>query len=717
MLSSQYLERRWILFSCFVFIILMASPAYVIAAKGDAVFNETEDDFFTDMPVVVSATRLLQPLRDVPEAMTVIDRRTIEASGAQTISDVLRLIPGFQVGQVTGSRATVTYHGFSDRFARTMEVLVDGRSVYDAANGMVAWTDLPLAIEDINRIEVMRGPNAAAHGANAFSATINIITRKPFEQLGLSSNITRGNPDSNKVLLSYAGVAENLEYRITTRYDDNEGIETRFDDSKTQMINFVGNYQLNIRDSLFFSLGVSDGDRDDGLPQVPINSSNVYHPERTIEHGNSYQQLKWTRSFSVDSEYSIQFYHNHQVIDDDFETSVTFSEFDPALPTVIDAYFGQTDQRLKLGYGFDSDRYDLEFQHRYRFNDDLRIAWGGGARIDEASGFSTFGSNETVTRNQLRMFINAEWFALSQLVFNVGTMVEKVDGISTQWLPRFAANYHINRHHTLRFSVAEAIRIPTLVEDSINRASRFQDGAVFDYIQIGPGDLQPEELRSTELGYIANFPQLGLNWDFKIFRDDFDNRIVDPRDLTCLENQATGNTVIPAFGGDICEFFEGPGGSASYRGVLVNSNHGSGQIEGYELGLNWDISKATWMRLAYAYTDSFTEEAGKINPLQLRRQDDLTPDVTYALLLAHKFPKNIQFSAAYYHLDEMDWEGEGDSVPAYNRLDLRLAKSFKISNVSGKLAFIAQNIGDEYADFQEQNIMRKRYYLSLDLIY
>jgi iron complex outermembrane receptor protein len=161
---------------------LLQSPA----VKADKTLSglPTEDVYFTDIPVVLSVTRLAQPKSDAPAAITVIDRSTIEASGIREIPELMRLVPGFQVGHDYGDvlapeQTPVTYLGYSDQFSRKMQVLVDGRSVYDPMYGGVRWSELGLLLDDIDRIEVIRGPNAASYGSNAFLGVINIITRDP----------------------------------------------------------------------------------------------------------------------------------------------------------------------------------------------------------------------------------------------------------------------------------------------------------------------------------------------------------------------------------------------------------------------------------------------------------------------------------------------------------------------------------------------------------
>lgn len=131
------------------------------------------------MPTVLSASRLVQPINEVPVAITVIDRELIEASSAVNVAELLRLVPGFQVTYTEGIDAITTYQGFADQLSRRMQVLVDGRPVYNPGISGVIWSALPLTLDEIERIEVVRGANAAAYGSNAFLGTINIITRSP----------------------------------------------------------------------------------------------------------------------------------------------------------------------------------------------------------------------------------------------------------------------------------------------------------------------------------------------------------------------------------------------------------------------------------------------------------------------------------------------------------------------------------------------------------
>lgn len=124
----------------------------------------------------------------MPGSISVLDRELIQASGARELTELLRLVPGMIV--VTDDiKVQVNYHGGHAAQARRMQVLIDGRSVYRPGLAEVDWKDLPVSLEDIERIEVFRGPNTVSYGANALTGVVNIITRRPEESLVPASHI------------------------------------------------------------------------------------------------------------------------------------------------------------------------------------------------------------------------------------------------------------------------------------------------------------------------------------------------------------------------------------------------------------------------------------------------------------------------------------------------------------------------------------------------
>jgi len=140
--------------------------------------------FFEDIPIVLTASRIAQSPLDAPVAVSVIDREMIRASGFTEIHDLLRLVPGFLVADWPEGSPVVARHGLGDAYDRRIKVMVDGRTVNRPLSGDTAWLDLPVRVDDIERVEVVRGANGAAYGVNAFDGVINIITRSPATEDG-----------------------------------------------------------------------------------------------------------------------------------------------------------------------------------------------------------------------------------------------------------------------------------------------------------------------------------------------------------------------------------------------------------------------------------------------------------------------------------------------------------------------------------------------------
>ena len=150
------------LFLLNISLLFISSFSHSVLAESN---TPSEEEFFGEIPIVLTATRLAQPATEAPAAISIIDREMIKASGAREIADVFKLVPGFVVSHESGYTPIVMYHGLSDEYARRMQVLIDGRSVYSPSGGGVEWSNLPLTVDDIERIEVIRVPNPAITAA------------------------------------------------------------------------------------------------------------------------------------------------------------------------------------------------------------------------------------------------------------------------------------------------------------------------------------------------------------------------------------------------------------------------------------------------------------------------------------------------------------------------------------------------------------------------
>ncbi|MBU2479256.1 MAG: TonB-dependent receptor [Gammaproteobacteria bacterium] len=704
---------------CLVLALSLSTSTPLFAAAAEPQLSELagEDYFFAQVPVVLSATRLAQPQFEAPAAVTVIDRTMIEASGALDIPDLLRLVPGFQVGHAKGHTAAATYHGLADEHARRMQVLVDGRPVYGPALGGVRWTDLPLDIKDIDRIEVVRGPNAAAYGSNSFLGAINIITQHPSQMDGTEVSLAGGNKDFRKGLLRHGNRLDKLDYRMTLGYRRDDGFESRTDIAppdpasglvsardplndgmRVSLFNFRGEYQLTNTDSVELLAGYNGGPRSEG------RFDGIVEAPRNREVQSHFEQLVWRRSHSADEETRVQFYHTYMRHRERTEALLSDIASDalgmPVPPIAIGLFFpGQTDELTVTDYSVFEERYDIEFQNNFRLSPQARMVWGTGARFDRVGGDGWYSRDDYIENQLYRLFGNLEWHPYQNGTLNLGTMLEQSGQIGFQVSPRIALNHQLHKNHGLRLGVSRAYRLPTIYEDNADGAIRFQDGELIDQYILGNTDLDPERITSYELGYLGRFPSINTTLDIKIFHDKLDDRIAAPKKYPYPSEL---NVVS-----DGRIFYHTNSGQLSTNGVEIALNYRPEKRT--MLGLNWAYAKAKGTAL-----DSFQDS---LSPADWQ-YEDLSEDVprhTYSAFAMHRLPGQVDVSALYNKVSRMKWLGNGDRLGPQDRLDLRVAKHMLTNGMRSSIALVVQNVLDEYLEFRDENVFDTRAYVELTI--
>jgi iron complex outermembrane receptor protein len=177
----------WIVGTALLAVGMAVVPDIVRAAEADKPATDAVFDFFLKEAEVVTASRRAQKKSDSPVAIDVITRDEIEHSGAHDLWELLRFRVGLDVAasmSIEGNPAEVNVRGLPNEFSQSLQVLVDGRSIVSPSNSGIYWGYLPVGLDDIERVEIVRGPNSALFGANAGQGVINIITRKPGANAG-----------------------------------------------------------------------------------------------------------------------------------------------------------------------------------------------------------------------------------------------------------------------------------------------------------------------------------------------------------------------------------------------------------------------------------------------------------------------------------------------------------------------------------------------------
>lgn len=659
---------------------LLLGIPIIAAAESPQTAMLSEMDYLGEMPVVLTVSRLAQPIAEAPGAVTVIDREMIKASGFREIPDLFRLVPGFYVGRFDGTSATVN-HGLPDQYSRRMQVLVDGRSIYTPLFGGVEWSDLPLAMDDIERIEVIRGPNAASYGANAFMGIINIITRHAAEDKGTHVSMISGDKSVGQGTVRYGGKSGNLDYRLTLGYREDAGFDQKYDSQRSQYLSFRGDYALNPADDLQLQMGYNNGERGVGFAGDQLNQPRDYQID------DHYEQLRWGRVLDNNNEFSLQFYHNYHKSKDSFSTIAYPYR---GGPTIINS--------VVLSSTVLAERFDLELQHTFSPMRDVRVVWGMGTRLDQVNAPFYFNTADTQSIHMKRMFGNVEWRMLPDMLWNLGTMVENHNLTGTESSPRLAFNYAFVPNHTLRASVSKALRMPVLLEESADNRLNMPITYLgvlpgsWDYpLAKGGGNLLPEKIISQEIGYIGEFKNLGVTTDFRLFRD----RITD-----FISNHGiTTNSYLTV------------SGITQAVGVATASfnNQNDATMGGTEMQVRYRVSPDSQLIFTHSYTHTTSSD------IEHNILSRTTPVHNYGLLGMHDFSDGWLGSFGYYKVGGLDALGWSTPVEAYQRLDLRLARRFKAGGARGEFSVVLQNVLDDYNDFRNDNVFDRRVYMNLTL--
>lgn len=560
----------------------------------------SEHDFFMDLPVVLTATRLQQPVAEAPAAVTVIDRELIEASGARELVDVLRLVPGMLVARHSNHEPVVTYGGLPERHARRMQVLVDGRSVYQPFDGGVFWTDLGLAIEDIERIEVIRGPNAAAYGPNSFLGIINIITRHPAETTGQHATTRLGTNGVRDLIARQSGGSDRTDYRFTLSTQEDNGFPDTHSEKRAQFANLRLDYRVTPEHNLSTQAGFGQSRKARGFMDNPVD------PERRFTTDSAFMQMRLDRDTGIGDSWSIQYYFQQYDTVDEFNTGDFL--FQGVIPLVD----------MPLDFNFRTNRHDLELEHRTLLSPSSRLLWGAGLRHDKVTSSTYFSERSPVSDDMYRVFGNLELDLGSITTMNLGASYEHSRLFGDQISPRLALNVYPSPMHSVRFIASRATRTPTPTEELARQIYYPMDifGNTYEVIILdADGGLKPERLEYHEIGHHFSLDNGRASVDTKLFS----NRIT--------------------------RFIDAINASRSF------ADRGGVAYQGIEMQLDYWLSDRTRLHGGLTYHFNRDDESAQGDG----RYGEAIPRRIFNAAITSRVTDQLRLSSTYYHYSEVNW--------------------------------------------------------------
>lgn len=621
--------------------------------------------FFEELPVVLSISRLPQALADLPGAVTVLDRETIRATGYRRIADLLRLVPGFAVAWERGWRPVVAYHGLADDLPNRLLVLVDGRPVNsEYFAGAADWISQALDVDDIERVEVLRGANSAAYGTNAFLGVVNISTRHASQARGVSIRVERGPDGIDDRTLRLGGGRENLDFRLRLAESRDYGLDRLADDSRIRFANLRVDLRPTAGDEITLDLGRQRGTGDEGF------ASDEFNPVRERSTTTGFARLRWQRTLAPDQELVVQLYRNRDHYRDE-----------GILP--LPAPFGPT----LANQNRSSRRDSVELQHFLRFSPGLRAVWGAEWRRDDVDSEVFFGSRNPARSHTRRLFGNLEWRPMPSLLLNAGAMLEAVSLTGTDRAPRLFANWEAAPGHVLRAGYSAATRAPTLFE-ALADARFLAPGVPTDNVFVGNPALKRERIRARELGYFLNLPAQRLQADVRLYwevlSDLVGNETVSPRPPDLLPFQTARRIINIA--------------SARLRGFEYRLK--AAPFAGSELALT-----QAFERIAHA--DARVAASAPTHSTSLMWTQRLAPDLSLSII--------------QYWIGATTWLGFGSRVDAFRRTDARVGYAFRAEGAKGEISLVGLNLLDRYNEFKTEGAQgrdfefSRRLFVRLDL--
>ncbi|WP_324734670.1 TonB-dependent receptor plug domain-containing protein [Pseudomonas paeninsulae] len=690
--------------------VLPLLPLLALLVTGETLGN---DLFGGDqaMPEVLTATRLKQTPAAVPGSVTVLDSALIKASGARDIPELLRLVPGMMVGYRNGNQATANYHGSNVTEARRLQVLIDGRSVYRPGLASVDWTDIPVAIEDIERIEVFRGPNTVSYGANALMGVINILTRHPLDSRGTRLKTAQGQRGIHDWYASHGSAWQDGALRLSLSGLQDDGFDhDQFgrdyrDSRRLNRFNLSASQQLDSRHSLDWQLAAKEGSNQRPYGYTPVFGDIAPGDKGSDVNARDYAgSLRWTLDLSPEHSLHLQGSAQHWQRKQVWRACEAEVAFSPELGQLWDlnpfyvVKFGDYLNQLKSDPGnavlpagttqeqtlagavlaqldggaaapvcgdvnqsMRETRYDFELQDTLSLSDNLRLLSGLGYRYDHADSETYF--NGALSNHIWRLFGHLEWQLGAHWLVQGGAMLEDDQLSGSSLTPRIAVNYLITPRHGLRAVYSEAVRSPDMYENNVDWRYRVrnlqpqafgQSSATYFARSRGPGDLDQEIMRSRELGYNGSFADAGITLDIKLFYDEIHGMISEP-----LRND---------------RFFP--------------SNDNRMRFSGTETQIDWQLSHADRLRLSYAYVD-FSASS--------RLDRRLTARNSGSAGWLRDWGQGWSSALFYYGADQLNQY-------RFERLDLRVAKHIAIGGAALELAgVLQQRLDDEPLTWQENN--------------
>jgi outer membrane receptor protein involved in Fe transport len=474
---------------------------------------------------VVTASRRAQSSLEAPNATTVITEEDIRLSGATSLVELLRRVPGADVMELGVGSANLSLRGFNQRIANKVLVLIDGRTEYQDFLGTTLWSSVPIGLEEIERIEVIRGPGSALYGANAMLGVVNIITRAPGTGPRAQLNGMAGGGHAAAGSFQSHGATGALRYRLAVGYGQMDKWSRDFDESRPDVVLRAPTDQVgyrgargNVATEYTFTpgveLGLSSGVHRFATEVYPLGVLRNYYLDGLTAYSKADASLGPVK---------LKAFWNHVAVE-------AGPQYEPLGQRSL---VTQLTSHLFNGEALFSKGFELAGEHLLNVGVEgrlKRVAWSYlGARLHEEL--------------HAAAFVQDEWRPVRPLRLLASYRVDRhplLDGgePGLAHSPRVSAIYIPFEGHAFRASGASAFREPTFLESYTDLRIPAPGVPGASALTQGSRGLRPERLTAFELGYRGEAPTVGVDWDLALYQ----NTVKDLIGLSPVERLPAGES-------------------------------------------------------------------------------------------------------------------------------------------------------------------------------
>ncbi len=584
---------------------------------------------------VTSVSKKKQKLSGAAAAIFVITQEDIRRSGVTSIPEALRMVPGLQVARLDSNKWAVSARGFNSRFSNKMLVLIDGRNLYNSFFAGTIWEAEDTILEDIERIEVIRGPGGTLWGVNAVNGVINIITKNAKDTHGGLISTLGGTEEAIGGVRYGGGFGQDLHYRLFAKalnrdtYFNQSGAH---DDWRMLRGGFRTDWDIDHQNTFMAEGAIYDGNVGQRVTLPTLVAPSFSRAvDEDIKMTGGHILMQWAHKVSQDSDLALKFFYDYS------------QREETAIKTTIDTF-------------------DFDFQHRFALPFDQDFVWGLGYRywMDEyRTTFTVSPSPQEETFHLFNGFIQDEISLLADTVkITLGSKLSRNDYTGFEVQPSGRVLWQPVSEHTWWLAASRAVRVPSRAADNGAVVLPPNPPALTVPVRIrGNQRLGPESLVALEVGYrLAPIPE--ATFDVTAFYNLYDN---------LLGTKRVAVTPLPTF-------------------QFVNNKEA--RTHGVEVAANVQVFESWQIRGAYTYLNIDVEtEAGALGLPDVDEQGNPHHQASIRSLVS--LPFNVELDSWVRYVDALP----SQSIPSYWELDLRVGwKPWKDVEIS----LVGQNLLDKH---------------------